>query len=390
VNASEPESAVAAAPRAGAASASAPSGPSGPPAPAAPAEAPRPRWLLPALVAATLLGAAGVYGAWQSQQRLQSIERELVRRQQDSDSAATEARVLANQAQDAARDAAARVALLDARVSEAAAMRTQVEDQLLALTRSRDDQLLAEIETTLRLAGQQAELTGSAGPLVQALRHADERLARLNQPRLERVRRAIARDLERASAAAGADVATLALRLDDVLRQVDELPLLSRFEARRDGATAHDDTAGDAALPQGAAAPAKAASSPAGDWVARATAASGDLAARVWREAKSLLRVTRIEQPEALLLSPDQSYFVRENLKLRLLNARLALLARQFDVAQADLAQAQASLGRYFDRRSRRVQGAIESLQQVALQSGQVATPRADDTLAVLAAASVR
>ena len=37
----------------------------------------------------------------------------------------------------------------------------------------------------------------------------------------------------------------------------------------------------------------------------------------------------RIDQPEAMLLAPDQAFFLRENLKLRLLNARLALLARR-------------------------------------------------------------
>ena len=64
----------------------------------------------------------------------------------------------------------------------------------------------------------------------------------------------------------------------------------------------------------------------------------------------SLVRVTQIENPEAVLVTPEQQFFVRENLKLRLLNARLALFARQFDIAQADLRDAQAALDRYFDR----------------------------------------
>jgi uroporphyrin-3 C-methyltransferase len=100
------------------------------------------------------------------------------------------------------------------------------------------------------------------------------------------------------------------------------------------------------------------------------------------------LRITRIEHPEALLLAPEQAYFVRQNLRLRLLNARLALLSRQFDVAQADLRDAQAMLERYFDRQSRRVQGASELLRQVAQQSRAVTVPRPDETLAALAAAA--
>jgi uroporphyrin-3 C-methyltransferase len=88
-----------------------------------------------------------------------------------------------------------------------------------------------------------------------------------------------------------------------------------------------------------------------------------------------------------MLVTPEQSLFLRENLKLRLLNARLSILSRQFDLAQADLQQAQAALDRYFDRGSRRVVAMGELLRQVSSQARQVSFPRPDDTLAALAAA---
>jgi uroporphyrin-3 C-methyltransferase len=101
---------------------------------------------------------------------------------------------------------------------------------------------------------------------------------------------------------------------------------------------------------------------------------------------RSLVRVTRIENPEAVLVTPEQAFFVRENLKLRLLNARLALLSRQFDTAQSDLRDAQAALERYFDRSSKRVAATSDLVRQVASQSRLVTVPRPDDTLAALAA----
>ncbi len=110
--------------------------------------------------------------------------------------------------------------------------------------------------------------------------------------------------------------------------------------------------------------------------------------ADIWQEARSLVRVTRIDHPEAMLLTPEQAFFVRENLKLRLLNARLALLSRQFDVVQSDLAQARTSLDRYFDRNTRRVVAASEQMAAIAAQSRQVPLPRADESLAALAAAA--
>jgi uroporphyrin-3 C-methyltransferase len=111
------------------------------------------------------------------------------------------------------------------------------------------------------------------------------------------------------------------------------------------------------------------------------------LAGRVWGEVKGLIRITRIDNPEAVLVAPEQAWFLRENLKLRLLNARLALLSRQFDTAQADLRDAQSSLDRYFDRSAKRVVVTTDLVRQVAGQARQLSLPRPDETLAALAAA---
>jgi uroporphyrin-3 C-methyltransferase len=124
------------------------------------------------------------------------------------------------------------------------------------------------------------------------------------------------------------------------------------------------------------------------EWLASARRAWDAFSGPLLGELKQAVRVTSIEHPEAMLLSPDQSFFLRENVKLRLLNARLSLLSRQFDLAQADLQQAQAALERYFDHGSRRVVSVQELLRQVAAQARQVSFPRPDDTLTALAAAA--
>ncbi|WP_296490030.1 uroporphyrinogen-III C-methyltransferase, partial [Rhodoferax sp.] len=104
-------------------------------------------------------------------------------------------------------------------------------------------------------------------------------------------------------------------------------------------------------------------------------------------EARNLVRVSRIEAPEAALLSPEQSFFLRENFKLRLLNARLGLLARQIDSARSDLADAEAMLKKYFQANARKTQVAADLLQQVQKQMRTLQLPRIDDSLAVLATA---
>lgn len=337
-----------------------------------------PWWLL---LATVVLGAVALWLAWQTNQRVQSLEQELVRRQQDSTTLSTEARVLARQAQDASRDAVAKVALLESRVAENTLQRTQLEDLLQSMTRSRDENMLSDIEAALRVAVQQAAITGSTEPLLSTLKQADERLARNAQPRVERVRRAVAHDLDRVRAVAVSDISTLVIKVDEAVRMVDDLPLLVQPERR--AGIAVEDKARAAAVPAAASAAAAAA---AGSWRAELAARWDLLVQRVLDEAKSLVRVTRIDQPEAMLVAPEQAYFLRENIKLRLLNARLALLSRQFGTAQSDLREVQIALERHFDRSSRRVNVMNELLRQVSSQSRGVVVPRPDETLAALAA----
>ncbi len=344
------------------------------------ARAPAAPWWLVALAGLVAVGA--LWMAWQTSQRTQALEQELVRRQQDSQTLATEARVLARQAQDVSRDAAAKVALLESRVAENTLQRSQLEELLQALTRSRDENMLADIEAAVRVAVQQSAITGSTEPLVAALRQADERLARNSQPRLERVRRAVVHDLDRVRAVAVSDISTLVIKVDEAVRMADELPLLSQPDKRR-GPNVDARARGAPAVPAAASAAATAA---AGGWRAELAARWDLLVTRVVEEAKSLVRVTRIDQPEAMLIAPEQAYFLRENLKLRLLNARLALLSRQFTTAQADLREVQLMLERYFDRSSRRVTTVSELVRQVSAQARGIVVPRPDETLAALAA----
>ena len=348
-------------------------------------------WLLLGAIVALAFGVMSVaafVSAWHTQQRVKSLEQELVRRQQTSQDDATEAKLLSKQALDSVRDANGKLGVLDERVAESQLERSQVEDLIQSLSRSRDENVLADMEAALRVAMQQAALTGSTDPIVAVLKQSDDRLARYNNPRLDRVRRAVARDLDRVRTTSVVDVPLLSIRLDEAVRLVDELPLVSTPER----ATATGRAAAASAAQHGAAAarPASAASGvpetpPA--WIASLQRAWDGFSVPFFSELKQAVRVTSIEHPEAMLMTPDQSFFLRENVKLRLLNARLSILSRQFDLAQADLQQAQTALDRYFDHNSRRVVAVSDLLRQVSAQARQVSFPRPDDTLAAIAAA---
>ena len=325
-----------------------------------------PRW---AFLALATVAAAALVLAVAMWQKLGHMQEQLARQSADAGLLSAEARSTAKQAADVARETAARVAVVDAKVSEYALQRSQLEELMQSLSRSRDENLVVDIESAVRLAQQQAQLTGSLEPLIAALKTADQRVQRAAQPRLAGLQRAIAKDLGRIQSAAVTDTPGLLVKLDELVRLADDLPLANAVGLPRlVPASADPLSAPNTATASG------------GWWQAAFSV--------VRAEAQRLLRVSRIEQPEAALLSPEQSFFVRENLKLKLLNARLGLLARQLESARADVVGASAVLNRYFDPSSRKTQVAAAQLQTVQAQMRVMELPRVDETLAALGTAA--
>ena len=356
----------------------------------APAIAPRPvqiprSWAL----SVALVAFGGLLFSGLLWQKLGNIQEDLARRSTDSGAQAIEARTLARQAQDVARDLAARLATQENRISEVSLQRSQLEELMQSLSRSRDENLVVDIESALRLAQQQAQLTGTAEPLLAALRSAEQRLARAAQPRLNPLQRSIAKDTDRIKAASLTDVPVLLIKIDELTRMADDLPVANALTMAAPRAASAASTL-PAVIPA-----AKAASSDKRGIALPAIFDSQALQAWSQRifdslrdEARRLLRVSRIDQPAAALLAPEQAFFLRENLKLRLLNARLGLLSRQTDSARTDLASAGTWLGKYFDQTSRKTQAASQLLQQVQGQLKTSELPRLDETMAALATAA--
>ena len=119
-------------------------------------------------------------------------------------------------------------------------------------------------------------------------------------------------------------------------------------------------------------------------------AATGEPRWKVWwhevttgigQQLTSLVQVRRIDNADAMLVTPDQGYFVRENLKLRLLSARLALLSRNQTTLKSDLQAAQSALTRYFDNSSKQTQTVIDLVKQVDAGSAAVELPNLNTSL---------
>src|SRR5574344_2022216 len=94
----------------------------------------------------------------------------------------TEARTIAKEAQDQSLAANTRLTVREARLAEVSLQRGQLEELVGNLSRSQDDTLALDLEAAMRLAVQQAQLTGSTEPLMASLRSASKRIEKSAQP----------------------------------------------------------------------------------------------------------------------------------------------------------------------------------------------------------------
>ncbi len=306
---------------------------------------------LAAMLALLIALAAAGFTAWQNYELRRDraqLELDLARKLEQIETIGSDSRRLSNDARDVVRDVEARLGQIEARLAGIQNQRLAIEALYDELSQSRDEWTLAEVEQILLVASQQLQLAGNVKAALIALEAADARLARSNRPQLTQVRRVIAQDIERLKSSPFVDVTGIGLKLESVISKVDELPLV--MQGRPAGGNEN-----------------VAANSTEQGWRL--------LIAEMWHDMLSLVRIERIDTPETPLLAPEQAFFLRENLKLRLLGARLALLARDQAAYRADLAAAVDWSARYFDTAVPSVAASIDTLNELAQSDIQIDLP---------------
>jgi uroporphyrin-3 C-methyltransferase len=319
---------------------------------------------------ALLLGLVLAWLFWQGGERLEATRQELSRRLAEGDATQRESQANLKQNREALDALQAKVGALEARSAEMQSQQLALEAMYQELSRVREDRLLAEIEQDVAIAAQQLQLAGNVEAALIVLQGADARLAKSGQPQFLPLRKLINRDIERLRALPSADVPGIAMKIEAILDAVPNLPLA--YEQRPAPVTP--------ARPDVAVPPAPTLDWQTFDWQGMARAWLADL----WREVRQLVRIERIDRPDLGLLSPRETFFLRENLRLRLLSARLGLLARDGRSYQSDLKQAGEWLERYFDTRAPAVAQAQASLKTLARQEVMREPAELNETLAAL------
>ncbi len=297
---------------------------------------------------AVLALAAAVSALWaDSRNQIHGLQQELVRKLAEADGYNKESHQTANQARDLARDLEYRLGVVESRLAETQNQRLAVESLYLELTRNRDERILAEVEQILLIGSEQLQLAGNVKAALIALEAADSRLQHTDSAQFTSVRRAIRRDTERLKSMPYVDVVGMSLRLDALGQVVDGLPLSAYQRPAEEKAAS--------AKPE--------------------ESAPMRMAREIWHDIQSLIRIQHSEREEMPLLSPAQTFFLHENLRLRLMSARVALLAHDGDSFKADTHDAVEWLQRYFDTSDHKVVQALTMLKQLAASEIGVEVP---------------
>jgi len=327
-------------------------------------------WLSVVLI---MVLAAGC-GYWFSQ-RMDKVETSAARRLQGADQRIVQLEAQTKLYQDEMRELGSRASVLESKVSESIGQQAQLEQLYKSMAVESADALLHEIERSVLAAVQQLQFGGLNTTLL-VLGEIDLRLGRLREPSLLAVQRALQRDVERLKAESVHDPIQVAQRLDVMLGQVDALQLLS--EARTPGDQLSSAKAEEIAkagvkpaTTENAALHAKSTRSQTGDgtqmWVHTEEFArwGQQVGLNLLRAIRDLFRVTRVDRPDALLAAPQEAYFLREQLRLHLMSARLAAMWRNDVLFRTDTDRASLLLQRYFDPEQRLVGAQLESLKQL-------------------------
>lgn len=296
---------------------------------------------------------------WLNGQRMMgNMQRQLAEKISEMSVDSKTNQALQGQTQDQVRDLAAKVALMDARYAEAQNQRAALETLYNDLSVNRDEMALAEVEQLLLIAEQQLQLSANVKAALIAMQGGDARLQRMNRPAFAGLRKVIGQDMDKLRALPNVDIPGINRQLNNLIAAVDELPLIYQQRVARLEQPQHQPSEEQAAWRR--------------------------LLREIWLEMKQLVRIENTGMDEIPLLSPDQEFFLRENLKLRLLTARLALLSRDESSFKLELKTAQQWTQRYFDGKSSQSQRILGDLNKLSASRISIDLPDISASLAAV------
>lgn len=312
---------------------------------------------------ALVLLALGTLG-WQwlnTRQRFNEVERALSQKLNEAEILNQQTYALAKNAQELSNRANARTVVLEQKLAESRDQQEVLQTLYDQLAENREATALAEVEQLLALANQQLQLAGNIQSALLALQAAEKRLQSLDLPRAIQLRETLNNEIEKLRRLPQIDINEMSRQLEVLADLSGRLPLISERQPTLNAQAAKIDKA-----------------------PVVATNALQKLGYAVWDDIKELVTVERIDRPEPALLSPDHAFYLRENMRLRLLTARIALLQHDENTYRADIQTVHLWLNRYFDTKHPDTLRAFKILQKISAKNIVIEVPDLTESMSAV------
>jgi uroporphyrin-3 C-methyltransferase len=301
--------------------------------------------------------------AWQwlnTRHRFNEVERSLSHKLETYQALNQQSLALAKQAEERSTQANARTVLLEQKLAESRDQQEVLQTLYNQLAENRESTAVAEVEQLLNIANQQLQLAGNVKSALLALEAAQKRLRPIDLPRAIQLRDTLDLEIIKLRDLPQVDVVNLSAQLTYLSELCSTLPLIS---ARQPSLNTNTALQKSQALEKNTL---------------------QKLVASFWSDIKNLVTVERIDKPEPPLLAPDHAFFLYENLKLRLLTARIALLQHDEATYKADLNTVNNWLNQYFDTKHPNTIKAFKLLKRLSSNNISIELPQLKDSLAAV------
>jgi uroporphyrin-3 C-methyltransferase len=305
--------------------------------------------------------------AWQwlnTRQRFNEVERALSQKLSEAEILNQQTYALAKNAQELSNRANARTVVLEQKLDESRDQQEVLQTLYDQLAENREATALAEVEQLLALANQQLQLAGNIKSALLALQAAEQRLQSLDLPRAIQLRETISHEIENLRKLPQIDITEISQQLEILADLSGRLPLISERQPTLNAQARHRQPVQPAA--------------------ADSMGELQKLGLDIWEDIKELVTVERIDRPEPALLAPDHAFYLRENLRLRLLTARIALLQHDEDTYRADIKTVHLWLNRYFDTKHPDTIKAFKILQKISAKNITIEVPSLTESLSAV------
>ncbi len=302
-----------------------------------------------------------IWFAINQNQHFNEIEKTLSKKLEQTQALNQQSLAVAKQADERSIKTHAKTMVIEEKLAQSQDQQEVLQTLYNQLAEDREMTAVVEVEQLVTIANQQLKLSGNVKSALLALQAADHHLEPLNLPRATLLRQTLGNEIQNLRQLPQFDPILITAQIESLTTLCANLPLMSEHQPAIKQKIAQNQYLKTTHLGK-----------------------MQRFFYQIWSDIKNLVTVERIDKPTPPLLSTEHQFYLRENLKLRLLSARIALLQRDEISYQADLNAVKSWLNQYYDIQHPNALKALSLLNKLIESKVNLALPDLNESLTAI------